>query len=554
MLDVCLLVDRTPEEPYPGAPAFAAELIEGLPTFSFGLVEVAPTADLPREPRYPSTDNLERLVRITTDFPELASERTAASPGRLRRALGAGRRARRNAFDLLEAFYLLLPERLRAREYARMDAAIEVLAGRGPLGLSVRDLLFSRESLDLCARLCERFAPAAPFGEVLRAVRSVHLPFLRLLRTELPAAALYHALSSGYAGFLGAVAAHRTGAPLIVTERELETRERRLVHPRSMRASRSSLDPRADPRRSEVAEQLAVHALDLVSGLIYEQASEIVSLFEEGRRLKILRGAPAARCSVVPDGVDYARYAGLRTAGRPIAEKNTVLVALVAPIAPRSDVKTFLRTAKLLVERLDLVEILVVGQVGATDPYYRECLFQAELLGLGQFVRFTGCIDPRELFTNLDCLVLTSIDEEQPLVLVEAMAAGIPCVATDVGAVRELLEGGLREDRALGPSGVVCPIGDQEAIAAAVERCVRDLPFRERLAEAGMERARRYYRREDTHAAYRALYERCRDRFLSGDGSSGSGSVPPRDGAEAGMGAFAGRPGERQEPDAEGPP
>jgi glycosyltransferase involved in cell wall biosynthesis len=139
------------------------------------------------------------------------------------------------------------------------------------------------------------------------------------------------------------------------------------------------------------------------------------------------------------------------------------------------------------------------------------------MLGLERVVRFTGFVDPGELFPRLDCLVLTSLSEGQPLVLLEAMAAGVPSVTTDVGACRELLEGTSPEDRALGPSGIVCPIADHVAVARAIERCARDGELRARLIEAGIARVDRYYRRENVQAIYLELYERYRNRFVAGE-------------------------------------
>ena len=69
---------------------------------------------------------------------------------------------------------------------------------------------------------------------------------------------------------------------------------------------------------------------------------------------------------------------------------------------------------------------------------------------------------------QLDVVVLTSLSEGQPLVILEAYAAGLPVVATYVGACRELIEGGDEADRALGPSGIVTRVANP-AETAAVE-------------------------------------------------------------------------------------
>jgi glycosyltransferase involved in cell wall biosynthesis len=80
-------------------------------------------------------------------------------------------------------------------------------------------------------------------------------------------------------------------------------------------------------------------------------------------------------------------------------------------------------------------------------------------------------------------VVLPSRGEGLPRSLVEAMAAGVAVVGTDVGGIAELLEG---------DAGVLVPVGDVAALAAALERLLIDLPYRQAAAARGRERARRY--------------------------------------------------------------
>ena len=68
-------------------------------------------------------------------------------------------------------------------------------------------------------------------------------------------------------------------------------------------------------------------------------------------------------------------------------------------------------------------------------------------------MKFLGFQKPDEIFPKLGLTVLTSISEALPLVMLESFASGVPVVATDVGSCRELIEGRLPEDRALGPAG-----------------------------------------------------------------------------------------------------
>lgn len=96
-------------------------------------------------------------------------------------------------------------------------------------------------------------------------------------------------------------------------------------------------------------------------------------------------------------------------------------------------------------------------------------------------VRFTGFEShPRRLFAQADLFVLPSRVEALPLVLVEAVSAGLPAVATDVGDVREALEGVV----------VLVPPEDPVALAAALRQLVDEPAERARLSALGTVRAR----------------------------------------------------------------
>ena len=80
-------------------------------------------------------------------------------------------------------------------------------------------------------------------------------------------------------------------------------------------------------------------------------------------------------------------------------------------------------------------------------------------LGLDGKLGFLGHRNVFELLPKLGVLMLTSISQAQPLAILEAFAAGVPCVATDVGACREQIEGASDEDRRCARSSDRCADG-----------------------------------------------------------------------------------------------
>ena len=90
--------------------------------------------------------------------------------------------------------------------------------------------------------------------------------------------------------------------------------------------------------------------------------------------------------------------------------------------------------------------------------------------------------------------------------MLEAYACGVPVLATDVGACREMIEGRTAEDRALGPSGIVCPVASPTRTAEALVQLAHDERLRRRMGHAGRRRVTIYYQRRTMLASYRALY------------------------------------------------
>ena len=118
--------------------------------------------------------------------------------------------------------------------------------------------------------------------------------------------------------------------------------------------------------------------------------------------------------------------------------------------------------------------------------------------GLDNVVRIEG---PRanaaELFTEVQFSVLASHEESLPNAVLEAMAAGIPVIATRVGGVAELVEPGV--------TGILVPPRDPEALAAAIKSVTFDPALRARLGDAGRCRAAAFSWEASTHA-HAALY------------------------------------------------
>jgi glycosyltransferase involved in cell wall biosynthesis len=138
--------------------------------------------------------------------------------------------------------------------------------------------------------------------------------------------------------------------------------------------------------------------------------------------------------------------------------------------------------------------------------YYSECVNLVQMLGLDHNVIFTGQAKVEEYLPTIDLLVLTSISEAQPLVMLEAGAAGIPIIATDVGACREIIEGTPSEDVNIGPGGIITPLASPASTADAIYTLLSDNDQYDAASKAIRIRINTYYNEAIQQQAYRNLY------------------------------------------------
>jgi glycosyltransferase involved in cell wall biosynthesis len=401
-----------------------------------------------------------------------------------------------------------------------MPALLEAYRS-GRFGL--KDFLYSRRAWDyITAQYRERCTDPS-FVDYFWTVRIMHLPLWQLMRIAedfIPVRA-FHALSTGYAGYLGALLAQRRGQPLLLSEHGIYTKERKidLFQAEWIRDNRGVLEKDA----GEVAylRQLWVRFFEALGRECYQQAHRIIALYEANRQRQVADGAPPSRTRCIPNGINLPQLEQVR-ARRPAERPLTV--CLIGRVVPIKDIKTFIRAMRIVHNRLPGVQAWVAGPADEDPLYAQECAALVEDLGLTGKVGFLGMQKIDELLPKVGVLVLSSISEALPLVILEGYAAGVPCVATDVGSCRQLVEGLDGEDRALGAAGEVVGIANPGALAEAVLRLLQDDAYWQRAQAAGIARVSRYYTQERMFAQYRQVYE---DAFRhTGEKAKPAGACP----------------------------
>jgi glycosyltransferase involved in cell wall biosynthesis len=186
----------------------------------------------------------------------------------------------------------------------------------------------------------------------------------------------------------------------------------------------------------------------------------------------------------------HTTVAGAQESGAPVLPDNVPLVGLVGTVHPIKGHDYFLRMAAEVVRRIPRVMFIVVGPYDARSGYYRRLIRFRHQLGLDDQVIFTGLIEPiHAVMARVNLLVVSSTTESLSLVSVEAMAAGKPVVAFDVGGVSEVVVDGV--------TGRLVPFGDCRAMADAVCSLLEDPQAAARMGAAGRVRVEKEFNAAD---------------------------------------------------------
>ncbi|SHK16784.1 GT4 family glycosyltransferase PelF [Thermocrinis minervae] len=351
-----------------------------------------------------------------------------------------------------------------------------------------------------------------PFVDYFWTLRNMHIPIWivhDIARNIDVDFGLLHSPSTGYAGLLGTFLKSKTGKPLIIHEHGIYVRERKLdiymaEWIRDFEGIGTTMFEESYLRKMWVNFFLGINRL------IYHTADIILSLFEDARRIQIEFGAPPEKTMVLPNGVDLRTY---QKAYESRPKDPPPIVALIGRVVPIKDVRTFIRACKVFTDKMPQGECWVVGPEDEDPDYALSCKELVSSLGLENKVKFLGFQKTVEILAKVGLVALTSVSEGMPLSILEAYAAGLPVVTTDVGSCRQLVEGGLdEEDIKLGKAGVVCPVADPYCIGMAFYELLSNKDLWSKCQEVALKRVQRYYTIERFLENYRKLYR----SFLDG--------------------------------------
>jgi len=205
--------------------------------------------------------------------------------------------------------------------------------------------------------------------------------------------------------------------------------------------------------------------------------NEIICVAESDLQLALVAGlARNGHVNVVYNGIDlgpFDRALGMRSTHE--ADDAGFCAGTVGRLHEQKGYFVLLQAARAVHAVAPDVHFRIIGE----GPQEEELRKKAAALGLGDTVKFLGARnDVPEQLLSFDVFVLSSLWEGLPYVLMEAMAAGLPVVATDVDGVKEMITDG--------QEGRIVPSRDPQALAAAMLELRRDPALRHAMAKNGM--------------------------------------------------------------------
>jgi glycosyltransferase involved in cell wall biosynthesis len=258
--------------------------------------------------------------------------------------------------------------------------------------------------------------------DMIEGLRYLYRFFISMLPT-LPKAYIYHSSAAAFCGLSCVIAKQKFGSKFLLTEHGVYMREQYLA------ASRNQM-----PYRTK---EFLMGLITLVSKLNFHFADIVSPVCDYNSRWEKKWGVEDEKIHTIYNGIDTNVFKQFSVE----KEEDRPTVVMVARIDPLKDIETFIRTAQLVAKEIPDVLFKLYGPI-VDEKYYHHCQELAKELDIEYNFSFAGLTNsPQTAYNEGDVVMLTSISEAFPFVVIEAMACEKVVVSSDVGGTKEVLEG-----------------------------------------------------------------------------------------------------------------
>ena len=505
-VDVAIVMESTYPYLKGGVSAVVHDIVTHNPDLTYGIIHITWDSDAPHEDLYGMPDNVVWVRPVYLSMQEHRHDFMAVSAKDLdmdpvERAALANR--------LFDALYALSERREVEPLWELIDEGFNERTRTYPLWA----LLGTREFMEaLSVRMPQLNLSLANSFWTLRNFLSLAFA---ILGETMPKARVYHAHTTGYASLLGAAAARDHDTSFLLTEHNLYVRDTvNTLLDRNMALSITSEDYRTF---DVTPEQRAWMAWWIEMGhFCYPSAAIITYLYPTAITEAARLGTDIDKAVVVPNAMVIEefedKYRARLEAQQQLAQigdDHTWKLVYIARVVPIKGLLDLLSSMDILVRQgFPNLHLDVLGPTEHVPEYYEACLAKIESLGLQDHVTIHGTVNVRDMLDQFDLLVLPSYNEGQPIVVLEAMAAGIPTVGTDVGGMRQLIGDELltSDGRKIGSCGELVLAGDVQQMADNVRAVIGDRERYAKYAANARIRVQEFFQMHEIMSSYNEIY------------------------------------------------
>ncbi len=215
-----------------------------------------------------------------------------------------------------------------------------------------------------------------------------------------------------------------------------------------------------------------------VAGSVLKAAERIICVSEGEKNIAINSGFDPDKIAIVPDSVDLSRFDGIKEGS--FKKKHGIegdFILFVGRLAKNKGLEYLIEAAPSILQSFPKTKFVIIGE---DEGMHEKLVSRVNKLGVEEKVMFLGRMDDKEVseaFMDCSVFVLPSEFEAFGIVLIEAMAAGKPCVATKVGGVPYVVKDG--------ETGILVDYADGRKLADAICIFLGDKGKRKSFGEAG---------------------------------------------------------------------
>ncbi len=328
MPHVCMVVEGAYPYITGGVSSWCHQLICEINDVDFTLLTILPASYRGKEYKYKLPENVLEVKEIWLDTDYF--ERKSSSK----------KSARIKLFEEIVNFHISM----KLKNYGVFKMISEILSEKGSHPFSLEDLTRSKESVAALFDLYKETDNSTEFMKYFWTWKSTHLPMLRILNYPLPEADMYHSVSTGFAGYVSALAKLKYKIPFVLTEHGIYAMERE----DELKTSQLIDDNQ---------KQLWINFYHSLCRISYSFADKIITLYKGNQFIEVANNANIDKTEIIPNGVDIDLYSSLEK----IDNGNKIIIGTVVRVVPIKDVKTFIRAAEIVSKEVPEADFHIIG-------------------------------------------------------------------------------------------------------------------------------------------------------------------------------------------------